>query len=476
MDIPDEVLSKSFPPYAELEFGKSDARTERRTLPNLFRSSYIDKGGIAKKVASYECCLVLGPKGAGKSALGYHLVDSSKTLGCKVAVVNATNLPMSEIPKIRTGQREGSERSTTTWRFILLINLIRLMNENGVHFKDGRQVRAILEASTDLGIPQNTSSMRDISRLVSTETRIPSTNNLSVSIFQSIPTLLEIIKKAHSDSGHILVLDGLDSIFLNDDRYTESLASLVQATYLLNQDLRDFEIPGSIVLLLRDDLFSRISHHLPDIQKFRSDMGESLDWRILSGATGVNAPLFKLVNAKASLPPNLHILDYFPDKIDLAGGHKRVDKIKYLLNMTRHTPRDILALFQSIKDVAAEGSFEMRTPVLTQEVIREGILKYSTEYFINAVTNEFAGSPGAKDLSVAGINTLRALQKQAFTFEEFSNELRETSANHQGNERRILEMLFFAGAIGNVVPAKKGEVYVQFSTGEARAKYILRER
>lgn len=464
MHIPDEVIAAAVTPYVDLQFGRSDARTERRSLPDLFRNSYLDKGRISEKVTSYECCLVLGPKGAGKSALGYHLSDMADATDRFVEVVNATYLPMAEIPRIKTGQQPGSERSTTTWRFILLINIIRLMNSSKkARFKDERQIRSILKASTEIGLPQNTSTMRDISRLIGTEARIPfDTKSANVTIFEAIPSLIRIVEEAQSNVGHILILDGLDSIFLNDERYTDSLASLVQAAYLLNQDLRDADVQASIVILLRNDLFSRISHVLPDIQKFRSDMGSSLDWKILSGAQGRNAPLFQLVNSKAGLDNRTHILDYFPDEVVLAGGHKRVETLKYFLNMTRHTPRDILALFENMRQVVEEGSFELRGVKLSQEIIREGILRYSTEYFLDAVANEFAGTPGSKDLSLAGIDTLRSLRKQDFSAEEFSNELHIRHPRLGAKYRDILEMFFFAGAIGNVVPAKRGDTYLQF--------------
>ena len=82
--------------------------------------------------------------------------------------------------------------------------------------------------------------------------------------------------QAQSDSRHLLLLDGLDSIFLNDTKYDESLASLVQAAYSINQKLRAAGASGSIILLLRSDVFTRIALSLPDSQKMRDDL--AFDW------------------------------------------------------------------------------------------------------------------------------------------------------------------------------------------------------
>ena len=61
--------------------------------------------------------------------------------------------------------------------------------------------------------------------------------------------------------------------------------------------------------------------------------------------------------------------------------------LPYLLNMTRHTPRDLLRLFEEeIRKVEASGIFGTRGgSKLLPEVIREGILQYATKYFVGAI-------------------------------------------------------------------------------------------
>jgi hypothetical protein len=74
---------------------------------------------------------------------------------------------------------------------------------------------------------------------------------------------------------------------------------------------------GSVVLLLRNDVFSRIALSIPDSQKMRDDQAFDLDRRVLSGAAGVNAPLIRLVNQKAAKALDIDsvaVLDYFPKK------------------------------------------------------------------------------------------------------------------------------------------------------------------
>ncbi len=146
-----------------------------------------------------------------------------------------------------------------------------------------------------------------------------------------------------------LILDGLDSVFLNGLHYDEGLASLVQAAYDLNQKFRERVSCGSIVLLLRNDVFARIALSLPDSQKMRDDLSFDLDWRVLSGDADVRAPLMRLVNAKAARALGtsaVEVLAYFPTEIHVGKRTqpKGIPTFQYLLNMTRHATRPIAHL------------------------------------------------------------------------------------------------------------------------------------
>jgi len=141
----------------------------------------------------------------------------------------------------------------------------------------------------------------------------------------------------------------LDSVFLNGLHYDEGLASLVQAAYDLNQKFRERVSCGSIVLLLRNDVFARIALSLPDSQKMRDDLSFDLDWRVLSGDADVRAPLMRLVNAKAARALGtsaVEVLAYFPTEIHVGKRTqpKGIPTFQYLLNMTRHATRPIAHL------------------------------------------------------------------------------------------------------------------------------------
>jgi hypothetical protein len=188
----------------------------------------------------------------------------------------------------------------------------------------------------------------------------------------------------------------------------------------------------------------------------RDDLSFDLDWRIMSGPAGVKSPLMKLVDtkaAKAAGRQRLDVLGYFPESIEV-GSRGRVVKpiptFQYLLNMTRHTPRDLLRIFEEIRRVEASGEFEPSGDTLRQDVIREGVLQYSTKYFIGAIRNEFAGTEGGPESAEAALSALKSLNRQRFTRDEFIAALKEVFPDANALQpNRLLTLLFYAGAIGN---------------------------
>ncbi|WP_457149794.1 P-loop ATPase, Sll1717 family [Mycobacteroides abscessus] len=451
------------PHYADLYFGLSDAVNEARQNPDSFFRSYVNIDDIAGHVVSGTKTFVFGPKGTGKSALGLWIEADTDEVVAQVR--DATTLPLADIPNLQTGQSAGVERTVTAWKFILLCNYLALLRrDNACEIKNSREVDRVTRLLREFGFMGDASGKALIKVATTTvEIPIPKIGNIYkresksvLNIFTLIPYLEDWALSAASPNRHVLFVDGLDSIYLNDAKYDESLAALVQASYQLNQRLGAAEATGSVVLLLRNDVFSRVSLRLPDSQKMRDDLGVDLDWRILTGAAGANAPLFNLVNAKASAAAGvkINVLDYFPDKISVGRSHRSIPTMQYLLNLTRHTPRDLLRLFDEIRKVeASEVLGHSRGRHISDNVIREGVLQYSTKYFVNAIKNEFAGYEGGADAAQDAVTALQYLNSQKFTRSDFKARLGEAKGEAITDREadRLLKLLFFAGAIGNLV-------------------------
>lgn len=469
------------PRYADLYFGKSDSHNELIDDRGEFVRSFVNLGKIVEKVVGGSHTMVLGPKGTGKSALAWYLQATSSERNHFARVKDASELPLADIPRIETGQPAGAERTVTAWRFILLCNYLEVaLQDESARVPAEAEVRRVTRHLRNYGLMGGTSGKAILS-IAKTTISIPipkmgqiyareSSPNLTV--FALLPYLEEWAANIRSGNRHVLVLDGLDSIFLNDEKYDESMAALVQAAYTINQRFARTGSSGSIALLIRNDVFSRVSLTLPDSQKMRDDNAVELDWRVLSGARGANAPLLQLANEKAAKAAGLERLDvlsYFPASIEVGqrvngGSRRQIDTLQYLLNMTRHTPRDLLRLFEEIRRVDESNVFGTpRGGKLSQDLIREGVVQYANRYFTGAIRNEFAGFTGGPDQGQAALSALQSLPSQMFDRAQFVEALKEVGYDDAATADRLLRLLFFAGAIGNFVRRKQGqESYLQF--------------
>ncbi|MBB2990259.1 hypothetical protein FHR72_001727 [Mycolicibacterium iranicum] len=463
--------------YKDLYFGLSDSRNEASEDNEAFIKSYVDLKGAVQSVLQGRKFLILGPKGTGKSALAWYLKETEPEGTHLARVDDASALPLAEVPRLQTGQVSGPERTVVAWKFILLCNYLELMlRDQGCSIQRDTEVRRVAKLLRDFGFMGDASGRALVKASTTTVSiPIPKLGDLykreskpTLNIYNLIPYMEDWVCNQESAVRHILLLDGLDSIFLNDSKYDESLSSLVQAAYALNQKLRSTRATGSIVLLLRNDVFARISLSLPDSQKMRDDFSYDLDWRVMSGQAGIHAPLMELVNRKAGQAlgmESVDVLSFFPTRIRLGGRNGPVKwqkTFRYLMNMTRHTPRDLLRLFEEIRKAEASGIFRASGATLSFEVIREGVLQYATKYFVGAIRNEFAGYEGGPESAALAISALKVVGKQVFDRTEFESAIEEVSGERPSHSEieRLLTLLFYAGAIGNHVG--RHETYMQF--------------
>ncbi len=206
-----------------------------------------------------------------------------------------------------------------------------------------------------------------------------------------------------------------------------------------------------------------------------------MDWRILSGEPS-QARLFQLVNQKAGFliekPPNTIVDTYFPRDIQIGGKTRPptwMDVYKFLLDLTRHTPRDLLRLFEYIRRVADAGNMPLgRDGRLTGEIIKEGANQYVMKYFVDAIQNELVGRRSDDDLTQKALSALRHLPRRAFTVDDFTQEcFGDRSVDNRMKAEQVLTWLFYAGALGNGI-ADRSEFYLQYYHRREEAEIHLK--
>jgi hypothetical protein len=465
--------SREAPRFTELFFGMADARNEANAYPQKFTDSFVDHHGVVAGIRKGDKYLVLGPKGAGKTAVAEYLEMSAEGATDFVSIRDITDLPLAEVSNLKTGESGGPSRVVTAWKLLVLSALLDLVlkDQSNIANRD-LDVLRVVEDLRSYGFMDPTPSRAVLTASQQTiKIALPilgpvyeRSSTRSAHLFHLVPYLRDWTSQLANKSTHTyrLFLDGLDSIYLNDPQYLPVVTALVQSVYLINQELHASGAQASVLLLVRNDILTRLS--LADSGKMRTDFGVDLDWRVLSGDPQ-NAPLFKMSNRKAGAVAGAEIDvvgRYFPKYAKLGGPSNGMPIHQFLLNLTRHTPRDLLQLLENMR-LAAEDLGVGDDGRISQSVLREGALRYSNHYFVDAIRNELVGRGNGPDEASAGLNALRDLGQDTFTLEEFIVERygKNSSAGDTVAAKEFLRWLFFAGAIGNVRPGGR-ESYIQF--------------
>jgi hypothetical protein len=117
-------------------------------------------------------------------------------------------------------------------------------------------------------------------------------------LYSAVEVLRQLASNFHSDSRHLVAIDGLDEIFIHDEIQWDALTTLMLEVNRLNNMFFEHKTPAAIVVLCRTDVFERLQ--LADANKILQDSGVSLNW-YPDNDNPHDSPLISLANKKASV-------------------------------------------------------------------------------------------------------------------------------------------------------------------------------
>lgn len=433
-------------PLRELHFGTLDAAQEAVDEPRLLLEGFFDYREAAYGIASRGRWLLLGQKGAGKSAVLEHLrLKWADRWDRFFTLWDLRTFPVRDVPLIDTGQSAGAARAHATWEFLLLLRIIESLKKDqalvsSTRFDDltkelGRRgffnddwPRKVARWKTNIGV--------DIRVLkIGTERA----SGESVTPLDVSACIREILTQVRTDSQHLLALDGLDSFFFEEDDEWRSLAGLLHAAESLNRFMKSERLPISIAVAMRSDIFNILPS--ADLNKLKP-MSIHLDWSALG--IGESNKLWTMVDGKAAvLRPELRrkgiVETYLQEPINL-GIHTSAPT--YILDHTRLLPRDLVSLLNYVKE-EHPGS----TPV-SEANLKQAVLRYCREYFEGEIFDNLAGvlAPGNSRKLSSFKEALRTLPTREFTYDEI---VRELSGDLEVVDvKSLLKQMFDIGGIG----------------------------
>lgn len=444
--------------FQDIRFGFASAEVESSEEPQLLLGGFLDPHGIIPEVLGGRKYLVLGRKGSGKSAVGLHLALLSKQRhDLFVSHRFLGDLSYKNLSQIVKGEVEPELRYPRAWAWLLLLcALDSFTRDNGAQPKD----EAAFHRTVSLLRTQGFLPVSDLATVVG-RTAVRGVELKILGVGGSVDTekepevvslavlvqhLRELLASTRSPSRHLIIIDGLDDVLLDPSVQLHAISALVLESARLNQFFRENECPLKIVILCRTDIYERLPG--PNQNKLRQDLAIELRW-YEEATSPRRTTLVKLANARARLyDPSIR--DVFSEYFS-SGRIENKEPVSYLLEFTRHTPRDFVQLLRCIQDVSTGDEVQFQD-------IRTATRTFADSYFLPEIRDELDGVIPRQDVD-RFLEVLRQFHRAEF----FEQELRGFMASSGSDDlERILHALYGCGAIGNRYIPPRGMARVAF--------------
>jgi len=394
--------------------------------------------------------LVLGPKGSGKSAIGVRLELLSRSNNeIKVKKYDLEDFPYKPFSTMIPSKEAREIKFQNDWEYILLVALLNNILKDERSYRDNQNLKNVLEALKSHGILPSEDLTHIVNTTVNTMggikayflegSRSSEKEKIPFDISMLFETLKDLCYSLKLQSQHLIIIDGLDSVLVQDqkERQYTSLGALISVADRINTKLKKFGVRAKFIVLCRTELFDKLPGS--NNNKIKQDSAILLNWYQDKDITSTN--LVSLINLRASnsLEKEINVFEeFFPKTI--TNYYK--ETLPFLLNFTRHTPRDFIILLNKIQE-STKGD----TP--TEKEIWNGLDEYSISYFISEIRDELNGF-----LTVEEINSIMKLLELMRVTGYYKSDIQNKSYENKGfialNLDTALEHLFNCNAIGNV--------------------------
>jgi len=455
----DPVLSPNGYDFRDIVFGKMEAAKESSN-PRLLLEGFLDSFGYIDQLVNGEIYYVFGQKGSGKSAIASRIELMARNEG-KIAAKTyiLEQFDYSGFTGVIPGNKnDASDRWLRTWEFLIAVKFMELYDSDDVVLRDERiNFKGILKGLESSGlIPSKgfngiidkvrSKSFKLTASLAGTGAGVDVTDSSDTTnskIRKMVTNVINAMYGVSPSKKHFIIIDGLDSSLGKRSAEYDVISSLINATDIINRNLVENGINSKVIVLCRDDVLDKLSG--TNKNKFTIDSGIHLDWyETIPDPHESN--LNKLINlrAKVSLGTDVDVMsEFFPPYMPTGAGNK--DTLKYLLENTRHTPRDFIALMNSIQKVSYQKG-------ATVDTIKNGLRKYSDNYFVGEIMDGLHGFISDEDRD----RLFRSIQRVGHIVTNTS-EIADEMSMSKDEVIPLLEVLYNSGAISNQNP-KNGQI------------------
>lgn len=441
--------------FGDLLFGLASGESEALLHPDLIQRGFFERDNTIENLINGDKYILLGYKGSGKSIIGEKILSLSTQCNNSFFVnkYSLGDFPFSQFGKILPGVADESNKYPTTWSWILhllLINQLKAHNllngapEKYTHILNALEANGVLPIDDTNGLKQVVSKSSkhgfhinlkilqyDYEHTKQADCGDCKHQKKSEDISSCIEEIQRLILTIKPSSKHIIIIDGIDDILSMKKIQYQALSALFFAVSNINFFFKKENINCKIIILCRTDIFEKIE--LPNKNKQRADFSITINW-YHDSRNPSESMLLSLANCRAKLSdPNCQnvIADFFPKMI------KSKESFIYLLEYTRHTPRDFIQLLVHIQNFS-------RAETLSTNDILSGVKEYSNDYFLPEIKDEMVGYGSADDFNkfleiLSSFREREIATKQILVDDDLPIETKKT----------FLRALFECSAIGN---------------------------
>ena len=468
-----------------IDIGEVSAERDK----NLIHYFY-DAGVSTNIVNNPKQYLLLGRKGAGKTAVYMHLIQTPKSVfrdSDAVVGLSLQSYNWQAHHLLTNDLRSGGFQHRDSWRFVICVESIKAIvsacQQKGDDLpKPIAQAAALLEKLFSSPIP----SWIDLlgSKLFSLASvklpemgagadgitisggelsfeNIKENKSLKSQLNQNITSLTDWFEKClestPSNMRVFLVFDRLDEAWIAGF-ISESKSIISGLLHASEHALQKFEGRIRPLVFLREDIFSTFD--INDRNKLREDCSESLRWT----QNDIEKLALERINfyaKRAKVPQLLTLQDIFVEK----EMRSRTTPVGHLYNRTMGRPRDMVAfLSRTFKTAKSENLCSADGNKILTRAIYAAEPGYS-EYLFEELSDEWRNqSPNFLDY----LRTLENLRYAAITTDELETALTTKGLiNERADFRNIVRFLFENSIIGITVGNSKQWRYKCFYPNQA---------
>ena len=363
----------------KLMFGSDDAE---RDAKQGFLSKVFLKTALYDRIKAGQCELVIGRKGAGKSATCLILKNAFESEGMNVALLTPESLSQQKIQALQVNAINKEELYLQTWKYVLLVKIsfefIDLFNKSKIPNlhklnDDFKAVRDFLkkqgEIENDFG--SNLSGLFKIFSKISVsfggfEGSLESNHTKPeydlMDALSRFETRLKKLLGYLNNAEIVILIDKVDEIWDDTEESKFTISGLLRSVLILNESLP----MTKVMVFLRSDIFDTLKFH--DIDKL-NNRDERLTWS--------ETDLKQLIENRVRISANLNSRQVTEDIWEQVFEKFVNDQhsFQYVVRRTLRRPRETIQFCTRALRIAQDSQHEK----ISADDILSAEIQYSTE-------------------------------------------------------------------------------------------------